>query len=268
MDVYVKCYFTVLSFKLHFQPVLISAETGEAVDDVAVESSYSLENSSLDRTCTLHTVDSAIKGTTVGTMAADPSNFAVDLHRLQTVMDGCDMCGTQNVINNSQQHYDSTALYADRKAPVDASETSSISSGTEGLVIDTRSNSPTGPDVNQDTSNLLAVSDGKKSPQRSSNCCPPLGIYRENLNELVAVIPITASNDRTLERKNKHHHHHRHQATSSDSAKSTKLTEHLHNPENGSSLSDINALLASGNAALLSAAVNSFLLASAGNSML
>ncbi|VDK84294.1 unnamed protein product [Onchocerca ochengi] len=233
------------------EPVIISAETGEAVDDDGApmeDSVCSSGNTAISRDCRFGPVNNNTKGKAAG--SADFCKGATDLQRLLSTTDKsvpANLCGTTNAANIL--HCDSELLNGETK--VEHWETSSISSTSDALMIDTRSNSLSSlEDINEKqqdmesfvvTDTIDSVDSTERDMSSSKAVAETMDIHNtENL---------PSQTYGSVDRINKYQ-----QMTD---AKNCKFSEQFMDQRNGSSISNLNDVL------ILNAAVNSFLWANA-----
>ncbi|EJW88968.1 hypothetical protein WUBG_00118 [Wuchereria bancrofti] len=231
------------------EPVIISAETGEAVDDDAAlteDSVCSSGNAVASKDCRF--VNNNMKGKAAG--SADFCKGGTDLQRLLSTTEKCvppNLCGATNATNIL--HCDSELLNGEIK--VEHWETSSISSTSDVLMIDTRSNSLSsledvnGKQQNVESSVVTDIIDYVDSTEHNMGSSKaPHGPVDIQITE-----NSPSQTDSSVDRTNKYQ-----EATDT---KICKLPEQFVDQRNGSSISNLNDVL------ILNAAVNSFLWANA-----
>uniref|UniRef100_A0A915PDX4 POU domain protein n=2 Tax=Filarioidea TaxID=6295 RepID=A0A915PDX4_9BILA len=233
------------------EPVIISAETGEAVDDDIIstqDSVCSAGNTVINRDCKIGLVNNSMKGKAVGSV--DFCKGATDLQRLLSTTEGCippNLYGATNTTNIF--HCDSELLNGQSK--MEHWETSSISSVSDALVIDTRSNSlsslenANGKQRDVESPIVAEMNESMDSARRSmSSSRTPSGTRNMQIFENLA-----SQANGSVDRINKHQ--------SMTDMKNFKLSDQFVDQRNGSGISNLNDVL------ILNAAVNSFLWANA-----
>uniref|UniRef100_A0A1I8ETC7 POU domain protein n=1 Tax=Wuchereria bancrofti TaxID=6293 RepID=A0A1I8ETC7_WUCBA len=233
------------------EPVIISAETGEAVDDDAAlteDSVCSSGNAVASKDCRFGIMNNNMKGKAAG--SADFCKGGTDLQRLLSTTEKCvppNLCGATNATNIL--HCDSELLNGEIK--VEHWETSSISSTSDVLMIDTRSNSLSsledvnGKQQNVESSVVTDIIDYVDSTEHNMGSSKaPHGPVDIQITE-----NSPSQTDSSVDRTNKYQ-----EATDT---KICKLPEQFVDQRNGSSISNLNDVL------ILNAAVNSFLWANA-----
>ncbi|KAK6112848.1 Pou domain - N-terminal to homeobox domain family protein [Brugia pahangi] len=233
------------------EPVIISAETGEAVDDdttLTEDSVCSSGNVIAGKDCRFGIENNNMKGKTAE--SADFCKGGTDLQRLLSTTEKCippNLCGATDAANIL--HCDSELLNGEIK--VEHWETSSISSTSDALMIDTRSNS---------LSSLEDVNGKQQSVESSviTDIIDYVDSTEHNMGSSKALhgpvdIQLTENSpsqtDSSVDRTNKYQ-----EATDT---KICKLSEQFVDQRNGSNISNLNDVL------ILNAAVNSFLWANA-----
>ncbi|CAG9535488.1 unnamed protein product, partial [Cercopithifilaria johnstoni] len=233
------------------EPVIISAETGEAVDDDTApmeDSVCSSGNAIINRDCRFVPVSNNTKG-----KVAESVDFCKDGTDLQRLLSTTEKCASSNLCSATNAanilHCDSELLNGETKA--EHWEISSISSVSDALVIDTRSNSLSSlEDVNGKQQNVESfvitdTIDYVDSAERNmSSSVAPTGAMDIQITENSRL-----QTDGSVDRTNKY------QETTD--AKICKLSEQFMDQRNGSNISSLNDVL------ILNAAVNSFLWANA-----
>ncbi|OZC08510.1 Pou domain - to homeobox domain protein [Onchocerca flexuosa] len=223
------------------EPVIISAETGEAVDDDAVlmeDSVCSSGNTAINRDCRF------------GPGSTDFCKGATDLQRLLSTTDKsvpANLCSITNAANIL--HCDSELLNGETK--VERWETSSISSTSDALMIDTRSNSLSSlEDINEKQQDMesFVVTDAIDSVDSTERDMSSSKVVAEAV-DIHNTENSPSQTDGSVDRINKYQ-----QMTD---AKNCKFSEQFMDQRNGSSISNLNDVL------ILNAAVNSFLWANA-----
>ncbi|VIO89155.1 Uncharacterized protein BM_BM10295 [Brugia malayi] len=231
------------------EPVIISAETGEAVDDdttLTEDSVCSSGNVIAGKDCRFE--NNNMKGKTAE--SADFCKGGTDLQRLLSTTEKCippNLCGATDAANIL--HCDSELLNGEIKA--EHWETSSISSTSDALMIDTRSNSLSsledvnGKQQNVESSVITDIIDYVDSTEHNMGSSKALhGPVDIQLTE-----NSPSQTDSSVDRTNKYQ-----EATDT---KICKLSEQFVDQRNGSNMSNLNDVL------ILNAAVNSFLWANA-----
>ncbi|KAM3727381.1 Homeobox protein [Dirofilaria immitis] len=231
------------------EPVVISADTGEAVDDDTFLLEDFSGNTTINKSCRFGSVNNNTKGKAAGSI--DFCKDTTDLQRLlSTTTDKCvpaNLCSATNAANIL--HYDNEVLNGETKA--EHWETSSISSASDALMIDTRSNSLSSlEDINGKQQNLesFIVTDATDSMNPVERNMSSSKAVTEAMDVQITEnsFPLT---DNSVDRTNKY------QQTTD--AKSGKFSGQFVDQRNGSNISNLNNVL------ILNAAVNSFLWANA-----
>ncbi|VDK87758.1 unnamed protein product [Litomosoides sigmodontis] len=231
------------------EPIIISAETGEAVDDGApTEDSICPGSAATVRDCRFNPVNNNAKDKAAGSV--EFCKGGTDLQRLLSTTERCappNICGTTNTANILP--CDSELLNGESKA--EHWETSSISSVSDALVIDTRSNSLSSvEDVNEKQQNVESLVDTDtvdyvdSAERNMSSTIAPTGAVDIQITE-----NSPSQIDGSVNRTNK--------IQETTDAKICGLSEQFMDQRNGSNISNLNDVL------ILNAAVNSFLWANA-----